>query len=795
MPIVPNLNGVPISSVTPLFDPHNERSFDRIAGGVPVTEFLAGGSINDILGAFTRAKAYCVANSRRLIIFPEYTYPLTTEELVIDVEDLVVQGYGSKILKENQYTFAFKIAADRTCVRGFEIELDSRIAASYPKYEDAPGNGRCAAIYQSYSDDFIIEDLVITNFNSGIRLRGVDKTYANMNTGGVVRNIITNNCDFGMLASRQDQLDVTNFRSKSVSKVQTAPPHAIYFTERDGGNGVIRVSNIYCDSNDYGNTIHAKRTRLYGSNIYGKDMNRVIGLGNGCSGQLTGIYLENHKETTGGQDQAIGIAQCPGMSVSDVWVSQEDDYGKGIFEIIESPGAKINNVSIFSNNDGTTAESPIICDQSPDVRISGVKYKNSAKVTDDYFLVTAKNGSHGVIVSYPEVTGITKILETKDTSDYCRVDMNLDDIKGQFFTGTGLITRTAGAANIEGVGTAFTTELAAGYYVYNLDYQFMGSVASVTDNDTVVMTLLYSAGTGTITTTTPSPNVVGVGTAFLTQLAVGDFIYSSANVYLGTVQSITNDLNLVLTANAAAAVAGDTFKYNVFDTFAFSNGTGTIVCDTSSKTVTGVGTLFNSQFNLDDDNAGMVYYLFTTGNVFIGQVAEVDSNTVLYLVDNAATTIASTSAFKYNDNGFYYGDASQYRATSGDVLQISGTGSHSTSNLDTTTKAINNIEDSTYTYGIDATGGSSTTYPMLKTTGSGDVHLRLNTTGSGVILMEKPIRLKSHTTTNKPAVTSANYGDMIVISNSSTNNYRVAVCLNNAGTPAWMYMDNLAVVP
>jgi len=793
MPIVPNLSGVPISPATPLFDPHNERSFDRIAGGVPVTEFLAGGSINDILGAFTRAKAYCVANSRRLMIFPEYTYPLITEELVIDVPDLVVQGYGSKIMKGNQYTFAFKIAADRVCIRGFEIELDERIAASYPKYEDAPGNGRCSGIYQSYSDDYVLQDLVIRNFNSGIRLRGTDRSYTNLSNGGVVRNVITEDCDFGILASRQDQLDVVNFRSKSVSKVQSAPPHCIYFTERDGGNGVVRVNNIYCDRNDYGNTIHAKRTRLYGSNIYGKDMNRVIGLGNGCSGQLTGIYLENHKETTGGQDQAVGIAQCPGMSVSDIWITQEDGYAKGVFDIMESPGAKVTNANIFCNHTGVGAESPIICTSSPDTRIIGTKYKNKGKVTSNYFLVTAKSGSHGVIVSYPEVTGITKILETKDTSDYCRVDINLADIKGQFFTGTGLITRAAGQANIEGQGTIFSTELGVGYYLYNLEYQFMGSVASITDNDTVVMTMVYTNRTGTITSTLVSTAVTGSGTLFLTELAAGDFLYDTSGNYIGTVANITTNTALTLTANAVTAVTAGVYKSNAFDTFAYSNATGTMTCTTTSKVVTGVGTLFNSQFNLDDDNADKVYYLFNSSNVFIGQVDYIDSNTSLTLKANAAINVTA-AAFKYNDNAFYYGNASQYRATSGNVLQISGTGSNSKSNFTSATPAINNITDNTYTFGIDATGGSGSTFPMLKTTGAGDVHLRLNTTGNGVILLEKPLRTKSYTIAGKPTATSAMRGDIICISDSPTTNYRLAICAGPGGAPAWYYVDTMVAV-
>lgn len=67
-----------------------------------------------------------------------------------------------------------------------------------------------------------------------------------------------------------------------------------------------------------------------------------------------------------------------------------------------------------------------------------------------------------------------------------------------------------------------------------------------------------TAGTGTITTLTSSTTVTGVGTAFTTQAAIGNFVYQSTT-YLGRVQSITNDLSITLEANALAAVTGATF--------------------------------------------------------------------------------------------------------------------------------------------------------------------------------------------------------------------------------------------
>lgn len=66
-------------------------------------------------------------------------------------------------------------------------------------------------------------------------------------------------------------------------------------------------------------------------------------------------------------------------------------------------------------------------------------------------------------------------------------------------------------------------------------------------------------GTGTITAGTGAATVTGVGTAFTTQVAVGDKIIASG-VVIGTVLSIASATALTLTANAAAVVTAGTFK-------------------------------------------------------------------------------------------------------------------------------------------------------------------------------------------------------------------------------------------
>ena len=73
-----------------------------------------------------------------------------------------------------------------------------------------------------------------------------------------------------------------------------------------------------------------------------------------------------------------------------------------------------------------------------------------------------------------------------------------------------------------------------------------------------------ATATGTITLSSGSPSVTGSGTSFTTELNVGAEIVTAGN-HLYTVQSITNNTALTLTANASASEAGVAFKHRNAD--------------------------------------------------------------------------------------------------------------------------------------------------------------------------------------------------------------------------------------
>lgn len=72
-------------------------------------------------------------------------------------------------------------------------------------------------------------------------------------------------------------------------------------------------------------------------------------------------------------------------------------------------------------------------------------------------------------------------------------------------------------------------------------------------------------GLGTISTSTSSTTVTGTGTNFSGLLLGGDKIYTSAGVLIGTVDSVTDDDTLVLAANAAVTVTNSAFYYGSLD--------------------------------------------------------------------------------------------------------------------------------------------------------------------------------------------------------------------------------------
>lgn len=92
-------------------------------------------------------------------------------------------------------------------------------------------------------------------------------------------------------------------------------------------------------------------------------------------------------------------------------------------------------------------------------------------------------------------------------------------------------------------------------------YGVVGGNTALYGPQTLVGVCMGIAGTGTITCDTGNLTVVGVGTAFTTELAVGSILTDSEGNLIGTVDVITDDNNVDLLANAEVDVTDGSFIY------------------------------------------------------------------------------------------------------------------------------------------------------------------------------------------------------------------------------------------
>jgi hypothetical protein len=178
---------------------------------------------------------------------------------------------------------------------------------------------------------------------------------------------------------------------------------------------------------------------------------------------------------------------------------------------------------------------------------------------------------------------------------------------------TGLISTSNGSATVTGVGTSFTTELAVGDRLFNSSNVFLGIVSSIANSTTLVLNNYATINTTLTSYRNTLATVAGTGTNFTGELAVGDRIFNTTNVYLGTVAGIAGSTALTLSASDATAATSAAFV-----------GTG--------STVTGTGTDFTSLSPGD---------LLISNNITLGTIGSISSATSLTLTTKAGASVTS----------------------------------------------------------------------------------------------------------------------------------------------------------
>jgi len=144
-------------------------------------------------------------------------------------------------------------------------------------------------------------------------------------------------------------------------------------------------------------------------------------------------------------------------------------------------------------------------------------------------------------------------------------------IRGSVKTGT--ISVTLADTTVTGITTAFDTELVVGNTIYDSTGAEIGVVEVITS--AVLMTIspalievtageAYSINkittVSTITTTLIANTITGSGTAFLTDLAEGAYLYDVTGDEVGQIETVTDDVTATLTANALVALTAASFS-------------------------------------------------------------------------------------------------------------------------------------------------------------------------------------------------------------------------------------------
>lgn len=175
---------------------------------------------------------------------------------------------------------------------------------------------------------------------------------------------------------------------------------------------------------------------------------------------------------------------------------------------------------------------------------------------------------------------------------------------------TGTISTTLGQVIVSGTSTSFTTQINSGDILYTSGNVLLGVVKSVTSNTALVLNNGCMATATNSNFRTQWAEVTGSGTDFTNAtdgFQTGDRLYSSAHAYLGTVISVASSTSMFLNSRDATAYSGS--------------------FEGTTATVTGSGTSFSS--------GDIGKFLISANGITLG---------VISAVTDASTATLSTKA-------------------------------------------------------------------------------------------------------------------------------------------------------
>lgn len=167
---------------------------------------------------------------------------------------------------------------------------------------------------------------------------------------------------------------------------------------------------------------------------------------------------------------------------------------------------------------------------------------------------------------------LTNVTSYGTVTGFNQTSLGIHDVFRTFYSNGGLITSDSGiTANVTFVASGSGANFEIGsisdpeeVFLFtdfiganNVNYiPYLNLIISGSNSNTNL-----TSGTGSITTSTSSVTVTGNNTKFDEELLPGFGLYSSANVFIGTVNSISSNVSLTLANNAKINVTTNAFRY------------------------------------------------------------------------------------------------------------------------------------------------------------------------------------------------------------------------------------------
>jgi hypothetical protein len=199
---------------------------------------------------------------------------------------------------------------------------------------------------------------------------------------------------------------------------------------------------------------------------------------------------------------------------------------------------------------------------------SNITLGNVSNIISATSLTLVSNSSSNVSSSTWTYSNIFIVNNQSAGSGNISSNTNSNVVTGQvtYVTGSGNISGSSGNNIIIGNSTKFSTELSPGKRLYrslvgNLSANVIGTVASITSNTSLKLSDPISSSISSI-----SYYADGSTTLFRSEIHQGDVIVANGTI-LGTVDWITSNTALILTANAAGNVSNVSYSHTTRDPY------------------------------------------------------------------------------------------------------------------------------------------------------------------------------------------------------------------------------------